>query len=159
MKRFLTKHKELIRYIMFGCCTTLVNWLVHFVFVALIPAAKTNQVLNTAATVLAWIIAVLFAFFTYKRWVFENRDWDLKSVFAQMVKFFGARMVTLGTDALMAYFLTQPLNDWAFLRILPIVGDKDWLPLLVLKVLQGVVNLIVNYLLSKFVVFRKRRNE
>ena len=50
MKQFLTKHKELIRYIMFGCCTTLVNWLVHFVFVALIPAAKTNQVLNTAAT-------------------------------------------------------------------------------------------------------------
>ena len=158
MKKFYLKHKELIRYILFGFCTTLVNWLVHFVFVALVPAAKTNQLLNTAATVLAWIIAVLFAFFTYKRWVFDDRAWDLKSVFSQMVKFFGARLITLGSDALMAYFLTQPLNDWAFLRMIPILGDKDWFPLLVLKVLQGFVNLVVNYLFSKFIVFRKKKN-
>lgn len=157
MREFYIKHKEILRYLFFGVCTTLVNWVIHFLIGLLFPATKTDPALNTVATAVAWICAATFAFFTYKKWVFEDPAWDAKSVLTQYVKFLGSRAVTLGTDALIAYFLTQPLNDWAFLKTLPLVGGKDWLPWLVLKVLQAAVNMVVNYLFSKFVVFRKKK--
>lgn len=155
MRQFYQKYKEQIRYLFFGICTTLVNWVVHFLIITLFPAVGESPTLNTGATVIAWICAVLFAFFTYKKWVFEDTAWDWRSVLGQFAKFVASRLVTLGTDALLAYLLTQPLHDWAWLKTLPIVGQKEWLPMLVLKVLQAAINMVVNYLLSKFLVFRK----
>ena len=157
MKHFYEKHKEILRYLFFGVCTTLVNWVVHFLIVLLVPAAKTDKLLNTFATAIAWICSATFAFFTYKKWVFEDPAWDKKSVVTQYFKFVGSRIITLGTDALLAYFLTQPLNDWVWLKTLPLIGGKSWLPTLVLKIMQAAVNMVVNYLFSKFVVFRKKK--
>ena len=157
MKEFYQKHKEIFRYLFFGVCTTLVNWVIHFAIGLLFPAVKTDPALNTVATVIAWICAAVFAFFTYKKWVFEDKAWDVRSVLAQFVKFIGSRLITLGTDALLAFLLTQPLNDWLWLKTLPLVGDKSWLPTLVLKVMQAAVNMVVNYLFSKFIVFRKKK--
>ena len=159
MKAFYLKHKELFRYLFFGVCTTLVNWVVHFLLVLLIPKAETDPVLATVATAIAWVCAVVFAFFTYKKWVFENDEWDAKSVVRQFLTFAGSRAITLGSDALLAFFLTQPLNNWAFLRMLPLIGGWDKLPLVVLKVLQAAINMVVNYLFSKFLVFRKKKVE
>ena len=159
MREFYQKHREILRYIFFGFCTTFVNWLVHFVIVTLFPKVQETPSLNTLATVIAWICAAVFAFFTYKKWVFEEKSWDLRSVTAQFTKFIGSRLLTLGTDALIAYFFTKPLNDWVFLQRLPLVGGKSWLPWLTLKVMQAAISMVVNYLFSKFVVFRKVEEE
>ena len=157
MKKFYQKHQELLNYLFFGVLTTLVNWVIHALFRLLVPASGSNSVLNTVGTVIAWICAALFAFFTYKKWVFRNDDWAPGSVFRQMITFFGSRALTLGTDALLAFTLTEPLDNWGFLKSLPLVGDKKWLPFLVLKVLQAAVNMVVNYITSKFLVFRKKK--
>ena len=157
MKKFYRKHQELLRYLFFGVCTTAVNWAIHALFLLLVPAAMEDRVLNTVGTVIAWICAALFAFFTYKKWVFQNDDWRPLAVLRQLATFVGSRLLTLGTDALLAYTLTEPLHDWGLLKQLPLVGDKEWLPLLVLKVLQAAVNMVVNYLTSKFLVFRKKK--
>lgn len=157
MRNFYLKHKEILRYLFFGVCTTLVNWLVHFLFVLLVPAAKEDKVLSTLTSAVAWFCAAVFAFFTYKKWVFENDEKGGKTVLVQFVTFLGSRAITLGTDALLAYFCTEPLKSWAFLKTLPLVGDKDWLPVLVLKIMQAAVNMVVNYLFSKYVVFRKKK--
>ncbi len=155
MKKLYLKHKEIFRYVFFGFCTTFVNWSVHFLIVTLFPMVREDPTLNTVATVIAWICAVVFSFFVNKKWVFEEQSWDLKSTGAQFIKFVGARMLTLGTDAVIAYACTQPLNQWTLLKTLPIIGGKPWVPWLALKVTQAAVSMVVNYLFSKFVVFRK----
>ena len=99
MRDFYLRHKEILRYVFFGFCSTFVNWGVHFLIVALFPAVREDPSLNTLATVIAWTCAVIFSFFVNKKWVFEEQSWDLRSVGGQFLKFVGARLLTLGTDA------------------------------------------------------------
>ena len=59
--------KEVLAYIFFGICTTLVNIVVFQVCTALL---RWNWALSN---ILAWILSVLFAFFTNKLLYFKAR--------------------------------------------------------------------------------------
>ena len=79
---FARKHREILLYLLFGVLTTLVGWAVYFA--VLIPGKRLLGIpveetgggkylaLYTAAQVIQWVAAVLFAFFTNRKWVFEN---------------------------------------------------------------------------------------
>ena len=80
----LTKYREIIMYLIFGVLTTLVGWAVYYGILAAgraVFAIPTDDVssgkyiaIYTAAQVIQWICAVLFAFFTNKKWVFTTAD-------------------------------------------------------------------------------------
>ena len=125
--------KEVLAYIFFGICTTLVNIVVFQVCTALL---RWNWALSN---ILAWILSVLFAFFTNKLFVFQTKGSGSKRILWETVTFFGARILSLGVDM---------VGMWLLLDLLHVNS-------LLSKILVNVVVIVVNYILSKFVIFRK----
>ena len=90
---------------------------------------------------IAWVAAVLFAYFTNKIFVFRNNNWKLKSLGIEMLKFFGAR------------FLTGRLET----AILGFTVDFLGLNVLLWKILTAVIVIVLNYIFSKIMVFRSKK--
>ena len=139
LKRLLQilKKREIILYILFGILTTAVNWAVclplHYKFG--LSAAISNDI--------AWVAAVLFAYFTNKIFVFKNNDWKPKTLGVEMLKFFGAR------------FLTGRLET----GILYLTVDHLGFNVLLWKALTAVIVIVLNYIFSKLMIFRKKNND
>lgn len=126
---FLKKYKEPLLYIMFGIATTFVNFLAYF----LLSKLEFSTAISTA---LAWFLSVLFAFFTNRKYVFEaSKNGFLK----QISGFFSMRVVTGILDILIMVLFVDILdfND------------------LLIKLLSNVLVVILNYIFSKFLVFKK----
>lgn len=137
------KHREIINYIVFGGCTTLVSWATYALFVG----GMDMEIL--AGKILSWICAVSFAFVTNKLWVFFSRAVDWKTWLREGVEFFASRAATgvvevLGLPALMKLGLDASL-----------FGVEGFAA----NIVVTVVVIILNYIVSKFLVFRKKNNE
>ena len=131
LKGLFHKYRELILYVFFGGLTTLVS---IGSFVALVELLSVHP-LN--ATVASWILAVGFAYATNRKWVFDTKK---KFSFAELVAFYGGRVFTLCVELLLI---------WIFVSCLDM--SSTWV-----KTGAQVVVLIGNYLLSKFLIFRKK---
>lgn len=138
IKRFmqLIKNKETILYIIFGILTTAVNWVVclplHYKLG--LSAAISNDI--------AWVVAVLFAYFTNKAFVFNSSGWKMKSILPEMLKFFAAR------------FLTGRLET----IILSVTVDHLGLNAILWKIITAIAVIVLNYIFSKLLIFRKKGN-
>jgi putative flippase GtrA len=131
--RLYKKHREIISYIFFGGCTTLVSLGTRY------AAYFLGIELNIAQTI-AWICAVTFAFFVNKIFVFENKSSKKADWFKQAGKFYGARLMTLGLELV---FMNVTVRGF---------GLSEFVMILVVQVFI----LIGNYLLSKLWIFRKK---
>ncbi len=128
---FFKKYKEPLLYIVFGIATTLVNFITYF----LLSKLDFSTAISTS---LAWLLAVLFAFFTNRKYVFEaSKNGFLKQLFG----FFSMRIATGVLDVLIMILLVDFLefND------------------LLIKLLSNVLVIILNYIFSKFLVFKKKK--
>ena len=149
IKELFLKYKEIIMYLIFGVLTTLVSWGSYALFEMLLGTfIKDVILLSSVANVLSWIIAVLFAFVTNKLWVFDSKSWKGSVVVKELGAFVGSRVLTgclewFGVPLLMIIGINQ--------SILGIEG-------MVAKVLISVIVVILNYVLSKLLVFRKKKN-
>lgn len=133
MKVTLTAKRELFNYLVFGVLTTLVNILSY---------ALLTRVLAfdfKAATTIAWILAVLFAFFTNKVYVFGSRDKDLITVSKELGSFLLFRLLSYILDIFSMVFLVQFL-----------LADD-----LIAKILANILVIVFNYLASKLFVFKQ----
>ena len=92
------------------------------------------------ANVVSWIIGVTFSYFATKKCVFEDRRWEFSYVIRQMVEFYMARIATL---------LFQEVLLFVFVKNMGCTGD-------VTKIITEVINIILNYIVSKFWIFSKR---
>ncbi len=128
--------KEVILYVVFGVLTTLVNWGVFYILNSLCKME------DNAANVIAVIAAVLFAYFTNKDWVFHSEAKNFKERLAEFGKFMAGRAFTMvleiGLDALLF---------------------KTTIPKMVTKVVVTVIVVILNYFLSKFFAFSKKKSK
>lgn len=132
--RLFKKYREPILYLFFGGCTTLVN------FVSYVLATRVLNLSVGAATALAWILSVLFAYVTNRRWVFESTARGVSAVIKEMIGFFGARLATGLMDiGLMALFVDR-------------LGFND----LIMKIASNVLVILLNYVFSKLFIFKKR---
>ena len=140
LKDLLAKYREVISYLFFGGLTTLVSWGTYALFVG--PLALGTNVGN----VLSWVCAVSFAFVTNKLWVFNSKSWAWPAWLKEAGAFFAGRIfsgvVELGG---------LPLLMWMGLDQ-PLFGIEGFAA----KVTISVVVIILNYFLSKFLVFRKK---
>lgn len=126
-----TKYKMPILYIIFGGLTTLVNILVYFV------CYNISGLSNVSSTIIAWILSVIFAFITNKFYVFESKE---NNVFYEISTFFGCRLGTGILDVGIMY-LTVDILKWNALFM---------------KVISNVVVIVLNYILSKVIIFKKK---
>ena len=150
MKKLLhaVLNKETVTYVFFGGLTTLVNLVVFKVF-DLFFAGRWYLLTNT----IAWIVAVAFAFVTNKLFVFESKRWTFDVLKKEIPGFLSARIGS--------YFIEQG-GLWCFVELLHFdsqVFDFKLLQLsgkIVAKLIIGVIVVILNYLFSKFVIFKKK---
>lgn len=141
IKDLIKKYREIIVYIIFGVLTTLVNWAVYTV---LVKFAGVNITVSNAA---AWTAGVIFAFVTNKIWVFESKSKEPKTLAREFISFVGARVVT----GLMEIFLPEILVNAGLSQT--VFGIKG----AIAKLIVSVAVVILNYVFSKLIVFRKKK--
>lgn len=129
MVNLYSKYKEISNYIIFGILTTVVNWIV---FQLCIEVFSINW---GVANVIAWIGAVIFAYLTNRKIVFESSS---PHVFKEFIMFIQFRLITLLLEMLIMYLLIEVISAAPFAS----------------KVITSVVVVIVNYIFSKAVIFR-----
>ena len=134
IKALYEKYKDLIPYVIFGVLTTLVNYVSYWLFA---HPLGCGTVFSTAA---AWILSVLFAYVTNRRWVFHSEARGAKAIGQEFAAFVAARLGTGMLDMLFMYVFVD------------VVGWND----MVIKLASNVVVVILNYILSKFVIFKKK---
>ena len=127
-------HWDIVTYLFFGVLTTAVNYLVY------IPLYDYAHFSATVSNAIAWAVAVAFAFLTNKPFVFKSNDWSAKVVLPELWKFTACRIGSgLAETAIIFVFV-----DWLGLN-----GN-------VLKLLTSVLVVVLNYVASKLLVFRKK---
>lgn len=134
MKALLLRYRELILYVVFGGLTTLVSIASYWVIVDFL------HVHYMAATVLSWVISVTFAYLTNRRWVFQSRASGARAILREAVSFYACRLASGALEMGIMFVGVDLLH----------VNDK------VVKICANVVIVITNYILSKWIVFRKK---
>ena len=134
LKKLFEKYRSLILYAVFGALTTLINIAVYSL------CYNTLRMSNVVSNILAWILAVLFAFLTNKLWVFDSKSFAPKFLFPELWKFTAARLATGAFDLAFMFVAVDLLRG----------------PALLFKVISNVIVIIANYVLSRLLVFRKK---
>lgn len=125
--------EEIIRYLIVGVLTTLVNFFVHFICRR---ALKFNMNLSM---VVAWFFSVLFAFVTNKFIVFQNYNTEFLSLLKETLLFFGARVASLGVEVVMMNLLVEKMKlKESYAKI----GTQFFI-------------VVINYVFSKVIIFKK----
>ena len=94
---------------------------------------------NVPSTIIAWVIAVAFAFITNKLWVFDSKKFNARTLMYEVPAFFVCRLATGVLDVAIMY-LAVDLLAWHSLT---------W------KLISNVLVIVMNYLASKFVIFNR----
>ncbi|MBE6523509.1 MAG: GtrA family protein [Thermoplasmata archaeon] len=137
-----TKYRELILYGIYGVLTTLVTWVSYAIFVNL------GMELNLG-NILSWICGVAFAFVTNKWFVFESKSLKTTKVLTELSLFVGARIFT----GVIAWILF-PILLWLGMDQM-LFGTEGF----VAKIVVSVIEIVLNWVLSKYMVFRKKKPE
>lgn len=125
-------NRETISYVIFGVLTTLVDWVSYW----LMRRAGVDYRLATAGS---WAAAVLFAFVTNKLFVFESKSLNPKMVWAELVPFVVCRAAT-GLFTMVAMIVMVDM-----MKI-----SQDFF----CKVVTSAISLVLNYLFSKWFIFK-----
>lgn len=129
MDRHSIISREVFFYLVFGVLTTMVN-IISFAILSRMFGIGT-----VVSNVIAWFLSVLFAYVTNRRWVFLSTGGN---VFREMLVFFSGRLCTGVLDTLVM-FITVDLLSW-----------ND----LMMKIISNIIVIILNYIISKFFVFK-----
>lgn len=134
MKDMILKYKSIFAYMFFGVCTTAVNLIIYFL------CARVMNFSTIFSTVVAWFIAVIFAFVTNKAWVFESKSWKREIIGKELTSFFACRIATGILDVVVMMVTVDIL----------LMND------VIMKVFSNILVILINYIASKLIIFRKR---
>ena len=134
IKFLLHKYWDIVTYLFFGVLTTAVNFLVYF------PCHNWWGISATGSNLIAWFVAVIFAYVTNKPFVFKSHNWSMKVVGPELSKFVFCRV---GSGFMETLFLLITVDMMSF--------NGNWM-----KVIISVLVVVLNYVASKLLVFRKR---
>ena len=138
MKKFLGRflNRETISYLIFGVLTTVVNYIVYY-------GLRHFDINYMIANGVAWVAAVLFAYFTNKHYVFNSHDYSLKVLLPEMGRFAAGRLITLALEQAFLFVTVE------------LLGGSDRL----MKLLVSVAVVILNYIFSKLFIFKHTSNK
>lgn len=134
IRQLIHKYWDVLSYLFFGGLTTVVNYLVY------LPCYNLLGLSAAVSNVIAWVVAVAFAFLTNKPFVFKSKDWSLETVVPELAKFVGCRIGS-GLLETAIIFVTVDLLRW---------NGNIW------KLVTSVLVVILNYVGSKLLVFQKK---
>ena len=169
IKALWAKHREVLMYLIFGFLTTVVGWGMYYVIlfggraIFCIPAEETTSArylaLYTAAQLIQWVCAGLFAFFTNRAWVFTEAD-KSTPLWKQLLPFAGGRVITLGLDYVITIGLTLVLGmlipAWTAAELF---GKTVNLCEIASKFVASIAIIICNYIISKLFVFKNKKEQ
>ena len=133
IRAFVEKHWDMVSYLFFGVLTTAVNYLVY------LPLYNLLGISAAVSNIIAWVAAVVFAYVTNKPFVFKSHDWSMKTVLPELGKFVGCRAASGGLETVLI-LLTVDILGW---------NGNIW------KLIISILVVILNYVSSKLLVFRK----
>lgn len=133
LKALFIQYYNLISYLFFGVLTTVVNYAVY------LPCYNIFGISGSVSNMIAWVFAVAFAYLTNKPFVFKSHDWSAKTVIPELSKFIGCRAGS-GILETGIIFLTVDLLHWN--------GN-------VMKLITSVAVVLLNYVASKLLIFKK----
>lgn len=125
------------RYLFFGVLTSAVNYGSFWLALRLLGEEKALW-----GNLFSFVCAVTFAFVTNKRWVFESKSWALSALGREVPPFVGGRLATFGLEE----------AGLALALALGAAGNG----LMFWKVALSFGAVALNYLISKFLVFKKK---
>lgn len=151
IKELYKKYEEVILYVVFGVLTTVVNFIAFLLFTKVL--GEKVYLLNN---VLAWFVAVVFAYITNKIWVFDSKSWAFKVLIKEIPSFFAARLFSLGVEEAGLWLFVEKLK---FNEISFTVFGFNLTGQFIAKVVLAVIVVILNYFFSKFIIFAKKKKE
>ncbi len=131
------KYRDMILYLVFGVVTTAVNVVVYHVCFAVLGVP------NIPSVVIAWVLSVAVAYITNKLWVFRSPSFAPAVLWPELGKFVAARGFTGVLD----------------LGIMFVGVDLLGGPGTVLKLGSNVLVVVLNYIFSKWLIFKDRAGE
>jgi putative flippase GtrA len=164
IKSLYKKYREIIVYIIVGLMTTIVAYgfrlgvvysFAPILDIDLAEAGGRAAGLRAVGTTVGWVAGVIFAFFTNKSWVFQDKVSGKRAVLIQFGEFTLSRLFTyfvevgigVGIPALLIAIGYKPFK-------IIITFDADIIAL----GFSVVIVTVLNYILSKLLVFRKKKS-
>ena len=138
MKKWILKFYEndVIRYIFWGGCTTLVNLLSFYIMRAMgIPLMSAN--------IISIILAILFAYVTNKIWVFRSYNFRPVYLLKEMASFFSCRILT---------------SVFTYVAMIVMVDGMGIKQDMICKIVVSAISLVLNYICSKLFIFKKKES-
>lgn len=129
------KYKDMIPYVIFGVLTTVVNIVAYWLFY------RVFHVYMMVSNIIAWFASVLFAYLTNRKWVFHSEAETFEDYRKEILAFFAARLGTGILDWLIMFIFAKQL------------GLND----MVIKIVSNVVVIVLNYVASKFWIFKSKK--
>ena len=137
MIKIYKKYEELINYLIIGILTTAVSLATYYLLTLTILDAN-NKVYLQIANIISWLASVTFAYFTNRKYVFKVKN---KSNIKECLNFYISRISTLLIDMIIMYIFVSILK----------FDNK------IVKLVAQIVIIILNYILSKFIVFKSSK--
>lgn len=134
---FYRKHIEGMRYLICGALATVVN--IGAYSLCYYPL----HISNSTSNVIAWVVAAVFAYITNRIIVFDSHVNSKKGLAKEITSFFGCRLLTLAVDQAIMIFTVDKLGWNGFL----------------MKVLANIIVIILNFIFSKILIFKKDTKE
>lgn len=134
------KYQEFINYLIVGVLTTLVSIFTYFILSLILDI--NNNILFIFANIISWICAVVFAYITNKRFVFNSATFNRKEEIKLFSMFVSSRITTLLIELIFMFLTVKVL----------LLNDK------ISKVIAQIIVIILNYIISKIFVFKKKKN-
>jgi putative flippase GtrA len=133
LQNFYFKHESILLYIFYGALTTIISFAAQL-------AADFFGAPTWLSTAVSWVCAVTFAFFVNKFFVFESKDRTAGVMLREGAQFAAARLVSFFFE----------------MGFLIVTVDYLLLSLPVCKIVVQIIILILNFVFSKFVIFKKK---
>ncbi|MBQ7221411.1 MAG: GtrA family protein [Synergistaceae bacterium] len=127
---------QIILYGIFGGITTLINIFAYW---------ACTRILNipvVASTVCAWTIAVLFAYWANRNFVFHSNTNSLRGILTEASEFFMCRIATGVMDVIIMYIFVG------------VLGFYD----VIVKAVSNILVIILNYIASKIFIFKGEKS-
>ena len=148
IRPLLHKYRELISYVFWGATTTVVNYVTYFLLTGGL------QIYYLTSNIIAWAVSVLFAYFVNKLFVFQSKTWAWRVALRELWQMVASRVFSLGLEMGILWFFVDMLHfGEAVIQLTAsaaVHGDA------IVKLAANVVVVVVNYVLSKFIIFKEK---
>ena len=138
LKALYVKYEEIIVYLIVGVLNTIVSWAAWYLCAFTILDAQIVWQ-NAVLSAIQWVVGVVFGYVMNRKYVFKSKN---PRIMKEFLEFSGGRVSTWILDTVMMILLVNILQVNEYVS----------------KIIVAVLVMIGNYLISKFLVFKKDKS-